>query len=398
MRIVVVGPTHPYKGGVAAHTTRTAQALADAGHDVDLVSWSRLYPAVLYPGEQAVPAGEPEFEYERTTRPLRWDRPLSWWQVGRDARSADLLVVTVVVPAQVPALLASIRAARRGGPRVVVLAHNVAPHESHPGAAWLMTRLLRAADAVLVHSAQMAAEAEAHGARAVVVADLPPHLPGGDPAPGERAEQVRRRRERRRREPGVVRVLFLGMVRQYKGADLLLEAAREVPGVWVTVAGEHWGRAGERVAALEADPALAGRVTRLAGYVPAGRVRALLAEHDALALPYRHATASQNVLLAYAYGLPVLATRVGTFPAQVTDGVDGVLVDADDRAALVAGLRRLADPTELAQLEDGVPDVDLVAPWRVYAAALTGAGLVGGADADRAETRDPRRDNVGSSS
>src|SRR5918912_3400337 len=74
LRIVVVGPTHPYKGGVAAHTTRAAQVLADAGHDVDLVSWSRLYPSSLYPGEQAVPAGEAEVEYERTTRALRWDR------------------------------------------------------------------------------------------------------------------------------------------------------------------------------------------------------------------------------------------------------------------------------------------------------------------------------------
>jgi glycosyltransferase involved in cell wall biosynthesis len=377
MRIVVVGPTHPYKGGVAAHTTRTAQALADAGHGVDLVSWSRLYPSALYPGEQAVPAGEAEVEYERTSRPLRWDRPLSWWRAGSAARGADLLVVTVVVPVQVPALLALVRAVRRGGasPRVVVLAHNVVAHEAHPGGRWLMARIMRSADAVLVHSPAMAAQARALGRSQVLVADLPPHLPGGDPAPEERAESVRRRRERRAHEPGVVRVLFLGMVRSYKGADLLLEAAREVPGVHVTVAGEHWGRAGERVAALATDPGLAGRVRRISGYVPAGQVRRLLAEHDVLALPYRQATASQNVLLAHAHGMPVLATRVGTFPGQVRDGADGALVDPGDAAALVAGLRRLADPAELARLEEGVPDVDLRGPWASYVAALTGAGL-----------------------
>jgi len=42
MRVALVGPTHPYKGGVAAHTTQTAHELAAAGHDVTLVSWSRL--------------------------------------------------------------------------------------------------------------------------------------------------------------------------------------------------------------------------------------------------------------------------------------------------------------------------------------------------------------------
>ena len=55
MRVALVGPTHPYKGGVAAHTTQTAHELAAAGHDVTLVSWSRLYPDRLYPGEQAIP-------------------------------------------------------------------------------------------------------------------------------------------------------------------------------------------------------------------------------------------------------------------------------------------------------------------------------------------------------
>ena len=91
-----------------------------------------------------------------------------------------------------------------------------------------------------------------------------------------------------------------------------------------------------------------------------------------MALPYRHATASRNVLLAHAHGMPVLATRVGTFPAQVRDGVDGVLVDPGDADALAAGLRRLADPAELARLEGGVPGVDLTTPWLRYVEALTG--------------------------
>ena len=58
LRVALVGPTHPYKGGVATHTTTLAHELAEAGHDVSLVSWSHLYPSALYPGEQAVPGGK----------------------------------------------------------------------------------------------------------------------------------------------------------------------------------------------------------------------------------------------------------------------------------------------------------------------------------------------------
>jgi len=386
VRIAVVGPTHPFKGGVAAHTTATAHHLAAAGHDVDLVSWSRLYPERLYPGEQTVADAGPDVPpYPRTVRPLRWDRPGSWWRTGRRLAAYDLVVLVVVVPAQVPALLTIAAAARRGRPRgpgglpagspasrprVVVLAHNVVPHETHPGGEWLMTRLLHAADGVLVHSDEQARLATGHGAVAVTVADLPPHPPGGIPSDLERATAVTRRRERAVAERAVVRVLALGFVRRYKGFDALLRAACEVPLIEVTVAGEVWSGAGRELREVAADPRLAGRVHLRDGYVPAAEVPALLAEHDVLALPYRHATASQNVQLAHAHGLPVLATRVGTFGAQVRDGVDGVVVAPDDPAALAAGLATLTEPGRLAALVAAVPCVDADAGWDRYVAGL----------------------------
>jgi glycosyltransferase involved in cell wall biosynthesis len=398
-RVAIVGPTHPYKGGVAAHTTELAHRLAAAGHDTLLVSWSRLYPAALYPGEQAVPDGGPDLPpYPRTVRVLRWDRPGTWWRAGRRLRrtGVDVVVVVVVVPAQVPALLALVSSLRgrpfrtlspgvlspgvlspADSPRVVVLAHNVVPHETHPGGEWLMSRIFRAADTVLAHSPRMAEQAGTYGARQALVADLPPHLPGGvsgqgvqtgGPAGASTAVPV----------PGaangaaghLTRVLAFGMVREYKGIDLLLEAAAAVPGVTVTVAGEQWGRAGERVRVLAADPRLAGRVRIEAGYVPGDRVPALLAAHDVLALPYRSATASQNVLLGHAHGLPVVVTDVGTLGSQVRDGVDGLVVPPGDVPALVGALREVSRPERLDALRRGVPAVDLDGPWQRYLETL----------------------------
>ena len=371
MRIALVGPTHPFKGGVAAHTTATAHELAAAGHQVELVGWQRLYPRRLYPGKLSVPGGEAELPpFPRTSRRLRWDRPWSWWRTGRELRGVDLVVLVMVIPAQVPALLTVARAARSGRrsgvggrPVVVALAHNVVPHETHPGGRRLAGLLLRATDAVLVHSPGQARLAAEHGAGRVAVAELPPHLPGGAPT-----SPAADRPPRSAAEP--VRVLALGLVRDYKGVDLLLRAAREVAEVRVTVAGEAWGRAGERVRELAADPALAGRVRLCPQYLPAAEVPALLLDHDLLALTYRSATASQNVLLGHAYRLPVLASRVGTFAEQVRDGVDGLLVPPDDVPALVAALRRVCAAGELDRLRAGVPVVDLHGPWQRYVATL----------------------------
>ncbi|WP_285595921.1 glycosyltransferase family 4 protein [Kineosporia sp. NBRC 101731] len=381
LRVAVVGPSHPFKGGVAAHTTQTAHALAAAGHDVELVSWSRLYPHALYPGEQAVPDGGPDLPpFPNTTRPLRWDRPNSWWSTGKALRDVDLVVIVVVVPVQVPSLLAlvrSIRMASRGRrvgaakPRIIAIAHNVVPHETHPGGEFLIRQMLRSVDGIVVHSAEQARLAHELGLdrRPVVTVPLAPHLPGGLPEPAGR-QLAAGRAPRSAGDP--LRVLTLGMVREYKGYDLLLEAAKGVPEVTVTVAGEQWGAAGERVRELAADPALAARVHVMPGYVAGVDIPALMASHDVLALPYRHATASQNVLLGHAHGLPVLATSVGTFPDDVHDGVDGLLVPSADVPALVTALKQLTAPGELDRLRAGLPDIDLAGPWDRYVEALTG--------------------------
>lgn len=377
LRIALVGPTHPFKGGVASHTTALAHELSDAGHDVTLVSWSHLYPAFLYPGEQAVPGGAADVEpFPRTIRVLSWARPDTWVRAGRRLRDVDVVVVVHVVPVVVPAHLALLRAAGAGGdgpgPRVVVVAHNVLPHETHPGDRQLVTALLGRCDAVVVHSDEQAKVATELGAPRVREVDLPPHLPGGPPEP-------------RPEHDGPVRILSLGIVRDYKGIDLLVDALRDVDGLTLTVAGELWGDAGRRVRELAADPRLAGRVEVHGGYVPADRIAGLMARHDVVALPYRSATASQNVLLARLHGLPVLATAVGTFPRQVRDGVDGLLVPPSDRAALVAALRRLAEPGVVDDLAGQVREPDLHGPWANYVGAIEALGAPPPGDDDHDE-------------
>ncbi|GAA4725142.1 hypothetical protein GCM10025782_24040 [Pedococcus ginsenosidimutans] len=404
LKVAVVGPTHPYKGGVAAHTTSLAHELAEAGHDVTLVSWSHLYPSKLYPGEQAVPGGAPDVEpFPRTVRALSWARPDTWVRTGRRLRGFDVVVVVHVIPAVVPAHLALLRAAgagrrgagaagpvrrgaasgaRRTGPRTLVIAHNVLPHETHLGDRELMQQLFERVDAVLVHSdAQARLAHELHAPR-VSVTDLPPHLPGG--APVERVTH-----------DGPPRLLALGMVREYKGVDLLMEALARVPGPTLTVAGEMWGSSGERVKELARDPRLRDRVEVHGGYVPADRLAPLLASHDVLALTYRSATASQNALLGRQHGLPVLASDVGTFGSQVRDGVDGLLVPPGDLDALVEALRRLADRDYTEQLRAAVRPPDLSGPWANYVGTIEALAAVEPAEGEDPDDADAAGDPDG---
>ena len=364
LRLAIVGPTHPHKGGVAAHTTMLAHHLADAGHDVTLVSWAHLYPSKLHHADASVPDGVPEVPpFPRTIRALSWARPDTWVRAGRRLRDVDAILVVHVMPPVVPAHLALLRAAGAvpGGagprPQSVVVCHNVLPHEPHPGDARLMSALFSRVDSVLVHSADQATVAHDLGARRVSVADLPPHLPGGDPI-------------LRGPRPGPTRLLALGLIREYKGIDVLLRAMRSVPEVTLTIAGEIWGANRGVIGRLASDPALAGRVEIRDGYVPADALAALLADHDVLALPYRSATASQNVILGHAHGLPVLASDIAPFSQQVDDGVNGILVPPEDERALAGALRRLGDPDVRRRLAEGVQTPDLSGPWAHYLGTL----------------------------
>ncbi|WP_045879792.1 glycosyltransferase family 4 protein [Pseudofrankia sp. DC12] len=372
--MTIIGPTHPYKGGIAQHTTELAHRLAARGHDVRVASWSAQYPARLYPGQQRVEAPEME-PFAPTRYPLSWRRPDGWVRLGRRLRAeADVVVLVVVTPIQAPAYLGILtglgaRGGRAGSPAVVALCHNVLPHERRAVDEPLTRAVLRRADAVLVHTEAEASRAATLTTAPVRVAAMAPHLWAAEtrrvhPAessPGARPVEPRRR------------LLFFGLVRPYKGLDVLLRALADGPdGVALTVAGEFWGGA-ERTRALVVELGLADRVELRPGYVDAAEVPGLFAAADALVLPYRAGTASQNVDLAHLHGLPVVATTVGTLPAAVADGVDGLLVAPDDPAALAAALRRLYEPGVLAALAAKVRPPDTAGGWDRYLDVLMGA-------------------------
>ncbi|MEU4536170.1 glycosyltransferase family 4 protein [Streptosporangium sp. NPDC023825] len=353
MRIAVVGPTYPYKGGGAAHTTELAHRLRAAGHDVVIESWRAQYPSFLYPGKQTAdtPDGEP---FPHVRRDLDWRRPDGWVRAGRRLRSADLVVLAVLSPVQVPPYLGILYGLRRRT-RVVALCHNVLPHERKPYDTPLMKALLRRVDAVLVHSEGQAGKARELAATPVRVAEMAPHLPSGADRRGP-AEGVHDR------------LLFFGLVRPYKGLDLLLRALPE--GVSLRVAGEFWGGLEETTRALVTELGLDGRVELRPGYVASADVPGLFADVDALVLPYRSGTASQQVWLGHEHGVPVVASRAGTLGDHVTDGVDGLLVEPGSVEALRAALAAFYRPGEPERLRAGVKAVDPEPYWASYVETL----------------------------
>lgn len=347
MRIALIGPAFPDKGGAARHTTELAYRLAAAGHNVIIESWRAPDP----------PAGDP---YPRTYRRLAWYRPGTWLSAGRRLRSADLVVFALASHTQAPAYLSVLTTLRR--PRTALICHTALSDDR------LTRTLLARADTVVVHSAAQAAQARALAAEVpIVIARMPPHLP-----PVSHHIYAERAADRAPGHPRT-RLLFFGAVRPDKGLDLLLAALARTPEhVTLTVAGEFpAGPAQTRE--LIAAHGLGPRVTLRPGYVPAAGLPALFAAADALVLPYRAAAGSQNVLLAFAFGVPVIATTAGALAEAVRAGVDGLTCAPGDVDDLARALNQFADPRTADGLRAGVRPPDPRRYWDAYLRALLGA-------------------------
>jgi glycosyltransferase involved in cell wall biosynthesis len=250
-------------------------------------------------------------------------------------------------------------------PAIGVICHNVLPHEPRPGDRALTRALLARCDVVLTHTEQEASLARDLGATDVRTAELPPHGPGTAASPEDEGADAMRNR-------GGGGLLFFGFIRPYKGVDVLLRAVAQVPDARLVIAGEVWDGE-DRLRALVDELGLVDRVDLRLTYLPNEELDVLLRDADALVLPYTSGTGTQQVRVAQAHGVPVIASRISSMPEQVDDGIDGLLVEPGDDADLAAAIRRLYEPDRLAQLRSAVraPDDDVI--WQQYVDTLLAA-------------------------
>lgn len=355
MRIAVVGPVPPIRGGIARHTANVVNALERSGSEVVVHTWAAQYPGLLYRRPQMDSTVE---AMQGAIRSLRWWDPISWLRTANQIRAFDPAWVFLpwVTPFHAIALRVLIRRVRRP---VVVHVHNALPHESFPFTGALTRLALGKVDRVVVHSTTIADElAELGVERPTLVTPHPPNL-DLVPTPLPTLPPLR--------------LLFLGFVRPYKGVDLAAEALSMVgPEVYLTVAGEFW---------IDVDAfrryidslGLTGRVTIIDAYLPEQEIRELLASHHVVVAPYRSATQSGIVPLAFASGRPVIATRVGGLEEALIDGVNGVLADAHPRSIALA--IEFAGG-HIAELEKGAMKAGTT--WAEYVDTAFATGPMGG--------------------
>lgn len=327
-RVVLIGPVLPYRGGIAQHTTMLHRVLKGRV-ELKTVSFKKQYPAWLFPGESD---RDPDYEGYRENGVeylLSSLNPLTWRTILRSISifKPDRVIMPWWTMFWSPCFYYLAHGFRRSGVKVVFFCHNVVEHETSRLKASLARWVIGQGDAFVVHT-----EAD----RLNLLTLLPhadvkihPH-PIYDQFPAARGLLPKR---------ADLELLFFGFVRPYKGLDVLIEAVGLLkdPGVFLTIAGEFW-EGEDKIKARIDELGLEENIEIVPRYLKEAEIAEYFARSDVVVLPYRSATGSGVVPLAYHYGKPVIVTSVGGLPDVVDEGETGWIVPPEAPSALAAAI------------------------------------------------------------
>lgn len=369
MRIAYLSTFFPLRGGIAHFNERFALELQRRGHAVRAITFSRQYPKVLFPGKTQEETGGAAGE-QAVTAEVRVDSigPLSWWRTGRSIRkqAPDVLVFKYWISFFAPCFWAIATLAKGRRTRVIYLIDNFIPHESRFGEPLLRWLAFRAVDGCVVMSESVERDIQSVHPKMPVVRSPHPVYDNFGAAIGK--EEARKRLGL---PENAVIALFFGYIRPYKGLDELIAAfpamAALDPKLHLVIAGECYEDEQRYKDLVKASP-VADRIHYFSDYIPNDAVAHHFCAADVLVLPYRTATQSGIVQIAYHFERPCIVTDVGGLSEVVIHGRTGYVVPPDDREGLVHGMELFL--RERKDMTPAIREERRKYSWSAYAEAL----------------------------
>ena len=321
MKITILGPAHPYRGGLASIMEIMARTFQRRGDEVDIKTFTLQYPSLLFPGESQTVATPPPADL-RICRCVNTMNPLNWVRVGRRIRRErpDFVLMKYWTPFMAPCFGTIARIARGNGhTKVLCQIDNVEPHEHHLTDKPFNRYYLHSVDGFVYMSEQVHSELRAYSDAPALFSPHPLFENFGERV--ERSEAC----VRLGLDPANRYVLFFGLIRDYKGLDLLLDAwaqlrrAGRTEGRRLIVAGEFY-TAREPYLNRIADNGLQDEVLLHDRFIPDDDVKYYFSAADFVVQPYKTATQSGVTQIAYQFCVPMVVTAVGGLPEIVPDG------------------------------------------------------------------------------
>lgn len=325
--ILIIGPAHPLRGGLASYNERLAREFQREGHACALYTFSLQYPGFLFPGTTQY-SSEPAPENLAIHVKLNSINPFNWWQCGRNIRqmNPDIIVVRYWLPFMGPCLGTVLRLIKKNKhTKVICIADNIIPHEKRPGDDLFTRYFLKPIDGFITMSQKVLNDLKPLSNKPAQFIHHPLYDNFGNALPRAEALQHLSLNPERRW------MLFFGFIRPYKGLKLLLEAMHrlktsgwlEKEKVSLLIAGEFYDDPAPYHQLIE-QYQLQHEISLHTDFIPDSEVRYYFSAAERVVQPYLHATQSGVTPLAYHFNLPMLVTRVGALADLVPNSIGEV--------------------------------------------------------------------------
>jgi D-inositol-3-phosphate glycosyltransferase len=363
-KIFIIGPAYPLRGGLATFDELFCKAFNEQGHECEIISYSLQYPNFLFPGSTQFDTSGNEPKYLKIHTLINSVNPLSWIKTARfiKKQKPDFIVFRFWIPFMGPALGSIARMVRKSGVKVLAITDNVIPHETRPGDVAFAKYFIKSCDGFITMSKAVMKDLEKFTHTAYKKYLLHPLYTSF----GEKLNKAEARNKLNL--PGDKQlVLFFGLIRNYKGLDMLLDAMYELktnPDITLVIAGEFYEDKQPYLDLIK-KYGIGEQVILHGKFIANEDVKLYFSAADLVALPYRTATQSGVTQVSFHFEVPTLVTNVGGLGEIIPDKIAGYVVEPNGKA-ISEGIKDYFENSRMAVFTEGMKKEKQKYDWKIF--------------------------------
>ena len=362
MKIVLVGPFPPFRGGISDLNVALAHHLSKR-HEIHAINFTTQYPKVLFPGKTQFKKGDHALEVD-SIRCLSSINPFSWRKTANKIidLEPDLVLFSFWLAFFAPAFSGVAKKIKKYlDANIMAICHNIIPHEEHLLDTRLTKRFFCFIDSFIVLSKKVENE-------------LLNIVPGAkykySPHPVYNIFKNTLSKEQAKAELNIATkkvLLFFGLIRKYKGLDILINAMEkinnELDDYTLLIVGECYENKAKYTDLIK-NAGITDNVQCHYSFVPDNEVGKYFSASDVVVLPYKSASQSGIVQIAYHFDTPVIVSNVGGLPEIVDEGKTGYCVEPSS-IAFAKAIKAFYEKDNINELNSNISDYKSQFSWDI---------------------------------
>ncbi len=326
MKVIILGPAHPLRGGIADTNESMARAFLNQGHDTQIFTFKLQYPNFLFPGKTQYSEEEAP-ENLKITEIINSVNPFNWIKTANkiNMEKPDILIVRYWLPFMSPCLGTIARFTNKKT-KIIALTDNILPHEKRFADKLFTKYFVNSCNGFITMSKTVEKELELFTNKPKIYIPHPINT-----NLGEKTDKIIARSKLKLQQEGKY-ILFFGLVRKYKGLDILLNAMADTKikqaNIKLIIAGEFYDSPQEYLNLIE-KLKIKDSVIIDNRFIPLEEIKTFFSAADISAQTYRTASQSGISQLALNFELPMLVTNVGGLSEVVKHNETGFVTSLE---------------------------------------------------------------------